>query len=65
MVLFHLPIQWLILATVGPSIAAVVTHRVTTGSYRAFRAFELLLALCGLAVGLVLVLATDAAVNLG
>ena len=37
MVVFHAPIQWVVLATLGPSVAALVTHRVTTGSYRAFR----------------------------
>jgi hypothetical protein len=29
--------EWIAVATFGPSIAAVVTHRITTGSYRAFR----------------------------
>jgi len=38
-VVFHAPIEWTVLATFGPSIAALVTHRITTGSYRAFRIY--------------------------
>ena len=37
MVLFHAPLQWAILATMGPTIAAIVAHRVATGRFRAFR----------------------------
>ena len=37
MVIFHAPPQWTILATMGPTMAAVVAHRVATGNYRAFR----------------------------
>jgi uncharacterized protein len=37
MVLSHAPLQWAILATMGPTIAAIVAHRVTTGHFRAFR----------------------------
>jgi membrane protease YdiL (CAAX protease family) len=37
MVIFHAPPQWIIVAAFGPTIAALVTHRVTTGNYRAFR----------------------------
>jgi membrane protease YdiL (CAAX protease family) len=37
MVIFHAPPQWTILATMGPTIAAVVTHRLAAGNYRAFR----------------------------
>ena len=37
MVLFRLPLPFVIPATFGPSVAAVVTHRLGTGSYRAFR----------------------------
>src|SRR5437773_2853269 len=37
MVIFHAAPQWTILATLGPTAAAVVAHRVTAGGYRAFR----------------------------
>jgi membrane protease YdiL (CAAX protease family) len=39
MVIFHAPPQWIIVATFGPTAAALVTHRITTGSYRAFRIY--------------------------
>ena len=39
MVIFHAPPQWIIVATFGPTVAALVTHRITTGSYRAFRIY--------------------------
>lgn len=35
MVVFHLPPQWVMLAALGPTIAAVVANRVETNSYRA------------------------------
>jgi uncharacterized protein len=38
-VVLRAPPQWIIAATFGPSIAAVVAHRVTTGNWRAFRAW--------------------------
>jgi uncharacterized protein len=37
MVIFHAAPQWTILATLGPTVAAVVAHRVVVGDYRAFR----------------------------
>jgi membrane protease YdiL (CAAX protease family) len=37
MVIFHAPMQWTAVAAFGPTVAALVTHRVTTGNYRAFR----------------------------
>jgi membrane protease YdiL (CAAX protease family) len=37
LVLLQGPLEWTALATVAPTLAAVVTHRVTTGSYRAVR----------------------------
>jgi uncharacterized protein len=39
MVVFRAPLEWSILATLGPAAAALLTHRVTTGSYRAFRIY--------------------------
>jgi CAAX protease family protein len=39
MVIFHAPPQWIVVATFGPTVAALVTHRITTGSYRAFRIY--------------------------
>ena len=36
-VVFRAPPEWIIAATFGPTIAALITHRVTTGSWRAFR----------------------------
>jgi membrane protease YdiL (CAAX protease family) len=35
-VIFHAAPQWTILATLGPTVAAVAAHRVTAGNYRAF-----------------------------
>jgi membrane protease YdiL (CAAX protease family) len=37
MVIFRAPPQLTILGSFGPSVAALVTHRLATGSYRAFR----------------------------
>ena len=37
MVVLRAPPPWIIVATFGPTVAAVITHRVTTGSCRAFR----------------------------
>jgi membrane protease YdiL (CAAX protease family) len=37
MVVFHATPEWTILATLGPTVAALVAHRVTAGNYRAFR----------------------------
>jgi len=39
MVMFHAPLQWTTIATFGPTVAALVTHRMTTGNYRAFRLY--------------------------
>jgi len=39
MVMFHLPLPWIAVATFGPTVAALVTHRVAAGSYRAFRVY--------------------------
>jgi membrane protease YdiL (CAAX protease family) len=37
MVAFEGPIELTVLASFGPTVAALVTHRIATGSYRAFR----------------------------
>ena len=37
MVIFHAPPQWSILATLGPTVGAVVAHRAREGNYRGFR----------------------------
>ncbi|PYV68138.1 MAG: hypothetical protein DMG96_37255 [Acidobacteria bacterium] len=37
LVIFHGPLQWVILATFGPTFAALVTNRIVAGNYRAFR----------------------------
>ncbi|MGA8029266.1 MAG: CPBP family intramembrane glutamic endopeptidase [Bryobacteraceae bacterium] len=37
MIGFQLPVQFTILATLGPSIAALITQRASSGNYRAFR----------------------------
>ena len=37
LVIFHGPLQWTILATFGPTFAALVTNRIVAGNYRAFR----------------------------
>jgi uncharacterized protein len=37
MVMLHARPEWIAVAAFGPTIAAVVTHRITSGSYRAFR----------------------------
>ena len=39
MALFHAPLQYTILATLGPSVAALIVHRRRSGNYRAFRIF--------------------------
>jgi hypothetical protein len=39
MVVFHASLAWRVLATLGPTVAAIVTHRITTGSYRADRVY--------------------------
>lgn len=39
-VIFHAAPPWIIVATFGPTFAAVVTHRVATGGYRAFRIYS-------------------------
>jgi membrane protease YdiL (CAAX protease family) len=36
-VVLRAPLQWTIAASFGPTVAALITHRVTTGSWRAFR----------------------------
>jgi membrane protease YdiL (CAAX protease family) len=37
MILFHRPPEFIIIATFAPTVAALVTHRLATGNYRAFR----------------------------
>jgi membrane protease YdiL (CAAX protease family) len=37
MVVLRAPPEWIVLATFGPTVGALITHRVTTGSWRAFR----------------------------
>jgi hypothetical protein len=37
MVIFHAALQWTTLETLAPTVAAVVTHHVAVGDYRAFR----------------------------
>src|SRR5205823_1611289 len=37
LVIFHGPLQWILLATFGPTFAALVTNRIVAGNYRAFR----------------------------
>ena len=37
MVVFHAPLSWTVLAAFGPLMASVLTHRLTTGSFRAVR----------------------------
>ncbi len=39
MVIFHTSPEWIVVAAIGPTVAALVTHRVTTGSYRALRIY--------------------------
>ena len=39
MILFRAPIQLTILASFGPAIAALITHRLATGNYRAYRVY--------------------------
>jgi membrane protease YdiL (CAAX protease family) len=39
MVILHARPEWIVVATFGPTIAALVTQRVTTGNYRAFRVY--------------------------
>ena len=39
MILFRAPIQLTILASFGPAIAALITHRLATGNYRAYRLY--------------------------
>jgi membrane protease YdiL (CAAX protease family) len=36
-VVFRAPPPWIIVATFGPTVAALITHRITTGNWRAFR----------------------------
>jgi membrane protease YdiL (CAAX protease family) len=40
MILLHAPIQLTILASFGPTVAALITHRLATGNYRAFRLYS-------------------------
>lgn len=39
MILLHAPMQWTILASFGPTVAALTAHRLATGNYRAFRIY--------------------------
>lgn len=57
MVIFHAPPQWITVATFGPTVAALVTHRITNGSYRAFRIYTTWPRTLGaMAVGVVLMI---------
>jgi membrane protease YdiL (CAAX protease family) len=40
MVIFRARLEWIAVAAFGPTIAALVTHRMTTGNYRAFRFYS-------------------------
>jgi hypothetical protein len=42
MIYFRGPIQLTIIASFGPSLAALITHRLSTGSYHAFRLYTTL-----------------------
>lgn len=37
LVMFHGRPEWIVVATFGPTVAALAVHRMTTGDYRAFR----------------------------
>src|SRR5262245_23736592 len=39
MIVFHAPIELTALASFGPTVAALATHRFATGNYRAFRIY--------------------------
>jgi membrane protease YdiL (CAAX protease family) len=57
MAVVHAPPQWAILATLGPTIAAVVVHRIEAGNYRVVAIFKHLPGvLVGTAVGVALML---------
>lgn len=57
MVLFHVSVEWAILATMGPTIAAIVAHRATTGHFPAFRFFTgWLCVLRGTVIGVMLII---------
>jgi uncharacterized protein len=38
-VVLRAPIQWIVAASFGPTVAALITHRVTAGNWRAFRVY--------------------------
>jgi CAAX protease family protein len=57
MVIFQAPLPWTVVATFGPTVAALVTHRITNGSYRAFRIYTTWPRTLGaMAVGVVLMI---------
>jgi membrane protease YdiL (CAAX protease family) len=56
MVIFHAAPPWIILATLGPTVAAVVAHRLTEGDYRAIRVHATSWRTLGATVGVVLML---------
>lgn len=57
LVIFRGPLQWTALASFGPTVAALVTHRITAGSYQAFRIYTSWLRTLGAtAIGVVLVI---------
>ena len=59
MVIFDAPPQWIVVATFGPTISAIVTQRITTGSYRAFRIYTTWPRTLGaMAVGVALMIVT-------
>lgn len=56
MAAFHWPMQVTIAATFGPTVAALIVHRLRTGNYRAFRVFpSLWRGIVASALGVVLV----------
>ena len=57
MVIFHARPEWIAIAAFGPTVAALVTHRVATGNYRAFRIYTTLPRTLGAtAIGIVLMI---------
>src|SRR5438132_14268685 len=40
MVFFHGPMEFIALASFGPTVAALITHRLSTGTFRAFRVYS-------------------------
>lgn len=57
MAVFHWPIQMTILATFGPTIAALLTHRLSAGNYRAFRLYTGWWTIAAAFIGIALIIA--------